>query len=266
MSKLNYKNTSKTVQISTKSIYDTVPTEVKKWIQDLPLNRGRWVLSLYHRLTLTAPKDTPAESLETYIADILISWMLQDQVPQEMVKRHLKKFHINVELDDLELKNYIQQFYIHSAQNLRGQPNLYLELVLKLFQNKKERNNLFNYILGFEILKMIFQMSWSQHERLYRLQKHQEIFIKTYIKPIQYTHKINGIVVPKYEDIFFAKRSYYVKRPKIKEKRLIELLMATFTTDTVTNLGFLLICNLNCLVFDYDYIFDFEPKSFFISV
>jgi hypothetical protein len=110
----------------------------------------------------------------------------------------------------------------------------------------------------------MFQMSWLQHERLYRLQKNQESFIKNYIKPIQYTHRINGIIIPKYEHIFFAKRNYYLTKPTIREKKLIELVMATFNTDTVTNLGFLIIRHLNFLVFDYEYIFNSEPEALFL--
>lgn len=260
-----YKNKiiSKSGKIDTSSISEIVPIEVKKWVESLPLNQRRYVLSLCH-LMCASSEQAQSEFLNNYVADGLVSRMLQDRVPQQIIKKHLKQFHLDKELSDLVLKKCIQQFYVHSAQDLRTQPDLYLESVLRLFRNAEERNNLFNYILGFEILKMIFQMSWLQHERLYRLQKNQESFTKTYIKPIQYTHRINGIIVPKYEHIFFAKRNYYLTKPMIREKKLIELIMATFTTDTVTNLGFLIIRHLNFLVFDYDYIFNSEPESLFL--
>ncbi len=260
-----YKNkrTSPHKEINTSSICEIVPIEVKKWVESLPLNQRRYVLSLCH-LMCASSEEAQSEFLNNYVADGLVSKMLQDRVPQQIIRKYLKRFHLDIELNELVLRNYIQQFYIHSAQDLRTQPDLYLESVLRLFRNTEERNNLFNYILGFEIIKMMFQMSWLQHERLYRLQKNQESFIKNYIKPIQYTHRINGIIIPKYEHIFFAKRNYYLTKPTIREKKLIELVMATFTTDTVTNLGFLIIRHLNFLVFDYEYIFNSEPEALFL--
>lgn len=207
------------------------------------------------------------EFSKPYTAEELVHNMLLDRFFHNIVKKYLKEFSIEQELNDSVLRKYVQQFYIHSTQDLRTKPELSLEPFVRLVNNREESDDylIYYYILGFEILKMIFQMSWLQHERLYGLQKNQESFIKTYIKPIQYTHRINGIIVPKYEKIFFAKRSYFVKKPQIKEKKLTELVMATFTADTVTNLGFLIIRHLNFLVFDYDYIFAEEPESLFLA-
>ena len=185
------------------------------------------------------------------------------QFPQQIIERYLKKFHINKEVNDFVLRDYVEQFYIHLAQDLRTHSDSHYELSLRLVSNQKESNNIFYYLLGFEILKMMFQMSWLQHERLYGLQKNPDSFINNYIKPIQNTHRINGIIVPKHENIFFAKRNYFVKRPCITEKKLTELVMATFTTDTVKHLGFLMIRHLNFLVFDYAYIFSDEPETLF---
>ncbi|HEY9821519.1 MAG TPA: cobyrinic acid a,c-diamide synthase [Candidatus Sericytochromatia bacterium] len=263
MDKPRYNNVSNIEQIKDISFLENVPLEVRKWVESLPLNKRRYALFLCY-LICTAPTESQAELLDTNIADGLISKMVQDRVLQQLVKKYLKNFHIEKELSDAVLKSYVKQFHVHTAQDLRTQPDLYLEFVLRLTDKTEERNNLFNYILGFEILKMIFQMSWLQHERLYRLQKNQDSFLKTYIKPIQYTHRINGIIVPKHEHIFFAKKNYFVKEPNIKEKKLNELVMATFTKDTVTQLGFIIIHHLNYLVFDYDYIFNPEPEGIFI--
>jgi hypothetical protein len=131
-----------------------------------------------------------------------------------------------------------------------------------VFSNE-ERSNVFNYITGFELLKMMFRMSWLQHERLYRLQRNQEEFITTYIKPIQYAHRINSIIVPKDEGIFFAKRSYFVQEPDISERKLVELVMATFTTDVTSNFGFSIIRHPHSIVFDADYIFTPEQELIF---
>jgi hypothetical protein len=211
---------------------------------------------------MTSKKQSNSSNIN--ISDDWVSQKNLDRIPKKNVEKYFQKFHINKALDDDVIKDYIEQFYIHLSQDLRTHMDSHIEVALQLVSNKKERNNIFYYILGFEILKMIFQMSWLQHERLYGLQKNQEIFIRNYIKPIQNTHRINGIVVPKNENIFFAKRSYFIKKPKIKDKKLNELVMATFTTNTVKHLGFLIVRHLNFLAFDYDYIFSDEPEQLFL--
>jgi hypothetical protein len=210
------------------------------------------------------PRKTTLQSLKNYTDEDLVLKKLLDQFPQKTVEKYLKRFNIDKQITDLVLRDYVEQFYIHLAHDLRTNIDSHIEVVLQLVSNQKEQNNIFYYIVGFEVLKMIFQMSWLQHERLYELQKNPDSFIKNYIKPIQNTHRLNGIIVPKHEKIFFAKRSYFVKKPNIKEKKLTELVMATFTTDTVKNLGFLMIRHLNFLVFDYEYIFSNEPESLFL--
>jgi hypothetical protein len=179
------------------------------------------------------------------------------------VKQYLKDFHIETELTETVLRTYIRQFYTHSAQDTRRQPDLYLQSALKLVFSTEERNNVFSYILGFELLKMMFCMSWLQHEKLYRLQRNQEDFINTYVKPVQHAHRLNNIIVPKDEGVFFAKRSYYVQLPDLQAKKLVELVMATFTTEATINFGFTIIRHPNSLHFDYDYIFEPEPDAIF---
>jgi hypothetical protein len=102
-------------------------------------------------------------------------------------------------------------------------------------------------------------MSWAQQERLYRLQVSQEDFIRSYIKPIRHAHRLNNIIVPKDEEQFFARRAYYIHRPKIRAKRLLELVMVTFTSEAVSNLGFDIIRTPNAFQFDYSYIY--APES-----
>ncbi len=264
MSKLKNKISSQSQEVKVTNGIEGIPLEFKKWVESVPLKRRHYVLSMLGYLMYAASIETPTGFLERYTTEGLIAKILREQVPQKLVKNYLIKFSIDKDLSELVLKNYIQQFYIHSAQDLRTQPDLSLDSVLRLVHNTEERNNFFNYILGFEILKMMFQMSWLQHERLYQLQKNQENFIKAYIKPIQYAHRVNGIIVPKYEKIFFAKRNFFIQKPKIKEKKLVELVMVTFTTDIVTNLGFLILHHLNFLAFDYEYIFNSDPEDIFI--
>ncbi len=204
------------------------------------------------------------DHLEISTSEEVAAKRILEQFPHRTIEKHLRKFHINTELNEFVIRRYIKQFYIHLSQDLRTHSDSHFEVTLQLISNKKDKNTIFYYILGFEILRMIFQMSWLQHERLYELQKNQESFIINYIKPIQNTHRINGIIVPRYENLFFAKRNYFVKKPNIKEKKLTELLIATFTTDTVKTLGFLIVRHLNFLVFDYEYIFGDEPESLFL--
>ncbi|MEP0872006.1 hypothetical protein NDA01_19500 [Trichocoleus desertorum AS-A10] len=239
-----------------------LPLEAQKWAESLPWEQRRYVLSLCHLICATPP-EKQAEFLDDYTADGLVSRVLQDRDNKERVKGYLNGFHIHTELSELVLRNYIRQFYIHSAQDAHRQPDLYLESALKLVTNIEERNNVFNYILGFELLKMMFRMSWWEHEKLYRLQRNQEAFIKTYIKPIQRAHEINGIIVPRDIDVFFAKRDHFIQKPKVSDRKLIELVMATFTTDVVTNFGFSIIRHLKSFCFDYEYVFEPEPEAIF---
>lgn len=247
--------------LASESILARLPLEAKEWAESLPWLQRRFLLSLCHLMVAATP-ETRAEFLDDYTADGLVSKILEDRDTKQKVREYLQEFRIETELTTPLLRNYIRQFYLHSAQDMRRQPDLYLESALKLVMSTEERNSVFNYILGFELIKMMFRMSWLEHEKLYRLQRNQEEFIQTYIKPIQYTHKINKIIVPKDEHLFFARRDYYVQKPIISDRKLIALAIATFTTETTTNFGFSIIRHNHALAFDYDYIFSGEQEVF----
>lgn len=247
---------------SADSLLLKLPPEAREWAESLPWAERRYVLSLCH-LMCAASSEMRAQFLDDYTADGLVSKVLEDRDTQQKVKESLKEFRVDTHLDTRSLRRYIRQFYIHSAQDMRTQPDLYLESALRLVMSTEERNNVFYYILGFELIKMMFQMSWYQHEKLYRLQRSQEEFIQTYIKPIQHTHRINQIILPKDENLFFARRDYYVKLPSIHPRKLVELAMATFTTETTTNFGFSIIRHPHSLVFDYSYIFEMDQDAIF---
>lgn len=246
------------------NVLDRLPPPARAWVESLSWQHRRYVLSLCH-LMCAAPAEVQAEFLDEYTADGLVSKKLEDQETKQRVRQYLKDFRIDTELTETVLRSYIRQFYVHSAQDTRRQPDLYLKSALKLVFNTEERNNVFNYILGFELLKMMFCMSWWQHEKLYRLQRNQEDFINSYIKPIQHTHRLNGIIVPKDEGVFFAKRDYFVQEPEISPRKLIALVMATFTTEVTCGFGFTIIRHPNSLCFNYDYIFQDEPESLHLS-
>jgi hypothetical protein len=244
------------------NLLEHLPPQARQWFESLPWNQRRYVLSLCH-LMCAAPPEVQAEFLDNYTADGLVTRKLEDRDTRQRVAQHLKDFNLKTELTETVLRSYIRQFYIHSAQDSRRQPDLYLESALKLVFSTEERNNVFNYILGFELLKMMFQMSWLQHERLYRLQRNQDEFITLYIKPIQHAHRINNIIVPKDEGVFFAKRNYFVQEPDIPERKLVMLVMATFTTDVTSNFGFSIIRHPHALHFDREYIFHPEQDLIF---
>ena len=248
---------------SQESILARLPPAAMRWAESLPWLQRRYVLSLCYLMCAATPA-VQADFLDDYTADGLVCKVLEDRDTKQKVKEYLSQFKIQSALDETMLRSYIRQFYIHSAQDVRRQPDLYLESALKLVMNIEERNNVFNYILGFELIKMMFQMSWFQHEKFYKLQRNQEDFIKTYIKPIQYTHKLNQIVVPKDEYLFFARREYFVHRPQISDRKIVELAMATFTTEVTTNLGFSIIRHPDWLSFDYPYIFTSDQEVIFL--
>ncbi|MGF1498821.1 MAG: cobyrinic acid a,c-diamide synthase [Elainellaceae cyanobacterium] len=244
------------------SILGRLPAAAKSWFEHLSWQERRYVLSLCH-LMCAASAEVQAEFLDEYTADGLVSRKLEDRDTKQRVAEHLGRFRVSTELTEPVLRCYIRQFYIHSAQDTRRQPDLYLKSALRLVFSTEERNNVFNYVLGFELLKMMFCMSWLQHERLYRLQHNQEEFISSYIKPIQHAHSLNGIIVPRDKSVFFAKRDYFVKVPEIPPRKLIELVMATFTTDKTSHFGFTLIRHPNSFGFDYDFVFGEEPEAIF---
>ena len=248
--------------LDSSSILGRLPQEAKDWFERLSWQERRYVLSLCHLMCVASP-EVRAEFLDDYTADGLVSRKLEDKDTQQRVASYLEEFKIQTELSESVLRQYIRQFYIHSAQDTRRKPDLYLQSALKLVFSNQERNNVFNYILGFELLRMMFGMSWQQHERLYRLQRNQEEFLQTYIKPIQHAHRINGIIVPKDEGRFFARRDYFAQIPDVPDKKLNELVMATFTTEKTSHFGFMVIRHINALHFDYDYIFSEESGVIF---
>lgn len=247
---------------SIENILQKLPPEAKSWAESLPWNERRYVLSLCHLLCAASP-DVQAEFLDEYTANGLISKLIENHEIRQKVKLNLDHFQITTELTESVLRSYIRQFYIHSAQDSRRKPDLILESALRVVVSTEERNHILNYVLGFEIIKLLFQMSWLQHERLYRLQRNQEEFITLYLKPIQQTHRLNQIIVPKDEKLFFARRDYYVQQPDISEKKLIELAIATFTTEIISNFGFSVIRHPDAIAFDREFIFAIDAEAAF---
>ncbi|MEO0539366.1 MAG: cobyrinic acid a,c-diamide synthase [Cyanobacteria bacterium P01_A01_bin.105] len=239
-------------------ILGSLPLSARHWLESLPWQQRRYLLSLCHVICANPP-ERQAEFLDDYTADGVVSRIIHDHDTQQRVYFHLRRFHIATQLTEPTLRQYIRQFYLHSAQTLQQPVNQYLETALKLTASTQEHNSVLSYILGFEIMKLLFQMSWEQHERLYRLQATQEDFLRAYIRPIQHTHRLNGIIVPRDEGQFFARREYFIQQPKLSKKRLDTLIMATFAATTVTELGFSVIRHPQAIQFDYEHILENEP-------
>ena len=140
------------------NILGKLPAPARTWVESLSWQQRRYMLSLCH-LICAAPAEVQAEFLDDYTADGLVTRKLEDQETKLRVKQYLKDFHIETELTETVLRDYIRQFYTHSAQDTRRQPDLYLQSALKLVFNTEERNNVFSYILGFELLKSYIEFS-----------------------------------------------------------------------------------------------------------
>jgi hypothetical protein len=244
---------------SIENVLNKLPLAARQWAESLPWHQRRYVLSLCHLLCAASPQ-VQAEFLDEYTADGIIAKLIEDQNIHQQVKYYLKAFHCPMDLTEEVIRGYIRQFYIHSAQDVHRQPDMFLESALRLVGSSEEKNNIFTYILGFELIKIMFQMSWYQQEKLYRLQRNQDEFLATYIKPIRHAHRINQIITPRDEMRFFARRDYFVQVPEISKKKLIALAIATFTTDITTSFGFEIIRHPQALSFDYEFIFNDEPE------
>ncbi|MEL6814530.1 MAG: cobyrinic acid a,c-diamide synthase [Cyanobacteria bacterium J06598_3] len=239
-------------------ILSSLPPEANDWLTTLPWQQRRYVLSLCHMVCAT-PSAQQAEFLDAYTAEGLLSHIVDDADTRQRVNQHLARFRSTAELDDDTVRRYIRQVYVHSVQDARSRPDLYLETALKLMGSAQEHSSVLSYILGFEILKLMFSMSWEQHERLYHLQPNQDDFTRDYIRPVQDAHKRHGIVKPKGEKNFFARRDYFIRQPKINPQRMIELVIESFTADKIIELGFAVLRHPNAIHYDYTYIYG--PKQ-----
>lgn len=234
-----------------------LPPEASEWLTTLPWEQRRYILSLCH-LVCTTPSEQQSEFLDAYTAEGLLSHIAADADTRRRVNEHLKRFHCNTELNDDTFRHYIRHVYLHSMQDTDQRPELYLETVLMLIGSARKRSSVLCYILGFEILKLLFSMSWSQHERLSSLQVNEDQFVRTFIQPVQQSHKRHKIVVPKGEKEFFARRDYYIQQPDIEPQQLVDLVIKSFTADQIIEIGFTVLRHPNAIHFDYDYVY--EPQ------
>lgn len=238
----------------TTPVLTELPPEARDWLTSLPWQQRRYVLSLCH-LVCATPSAQQAEFLDAYTAEGLLSRIVDDTDMRQRVNEHLSRFRSEAAIDDETVRKYIRQMYVHSVQDAQHSSDLYVETALMLMGSAQEHSSVLSYILGFEILKLLFSMSWEQHERLYHLQPDQDDFTREYIRPVQDAHKQHGIVKPKDSDNFFARREYFVKIPNIHPKRMIKLVIEAFSADKIISLGFSILRHPNAIHYDYDYIY-----------
>src|SRR3712207_3039004 len=150
MTQQKYEGDSLFKQSSSEILFEELPLETKQWAESLPWEQRRHLLLLCH-LICVAPPEVQVEFLDNYTADGLVSRKLQDCDTEHRVKKYLKYFAIETELNDIVFRSYIKQFYIHSAQYVRKRAELYFKLVFRLVMSSEEHSNVLNYILGFEV-------------------------------------------------------------------------------------------------------------------
>lgn len=175
------------------------------------------------------------------------------------VQFHLSRLQRPTELTQTLIKDYIRQFHFHALQDSRREASSFLKSALQLFVSQDDRTPILCYLLGFEVITMLFEMSWQQHERLYYLQHNQEYFFHHYIKPIQIAHRLNDKIIPRDADIFFAKRTYFIQRPALRPQQLKAIAIATFSAETILKLGFEVMRHPRSFIFEASAIFD-EPE------
>lgn len=241
-------------------IIKALPPEAKQWLMGLPWVQRRYVLSLCHVMCATSPEEQ-ATFLDEYTADGVISRIIHDQDTQQRIYHHLRRFHIKTQLTENVLRRYIRQYYLHAAQTRQRQDKGYLESAIRLMMDGQEHNRVLTYILGFELLVLMFKMSWEQHERFYTLQPNQEDFFNLYIRPVQRAHRLNGVIIPKDEHRFFARRDYFIRIPNIKLGQTIALIVASFSPKQISQLGAIVVRHQNALQFDYDHIFQQDSDA-----
>ncbi len=195
--------------------------------------------------------------LRGYTADKTIDRIITACNLKTSVEHQLKRLdRPNPSLTSDRIQAYVSQFYLHALQDSRSEASSFLQSALQLFVCQDDRNPILCYVLGFEIITLLFGMSWQQHERLYYLQHNQEQFYYHYIKPIQVAHRLNEKIIPRDADIFFAKRAYFVQRPELRPQQLKAIAIATFPAEAILKLGFEIIRQPRSFVFDHAAIFD----------
>ncbi|WP_242031821.1 hypothetical protein [Microcoleus sp. FACHB-672] len=157
------------------------------------------------------------------------------------VKVVLKRMFIEKPLSEKEIAEYYYKYYTITGVIPEEVTNEYLNILV-------------NFILGIEMSKLLFLMSFVEQQRFFELQENysaQVVLFYRYIKPIR-SKLIKEKIVNR--DII---GNYYYNRPWVNEHELLDYIFDLFDLDKIIYLG-------NCakvFTFEKEYIYkapDFE--------
>ncbi|MEB3826950.1 hypothetical protein [Phormidium sp. CCY1219] len=148
----------------------------------------------------------------------------------------LQKFNIEKELDDKAIAEYYYRYYLLTGlipENLTAD---YL-------------NELIGFIIGLEIIKLLFSMRFVEQQRFFEIQGRyamQVLLFYRYIKPIR-----SKIMQDKILEKDVAGTYYYTKA-RLSEDKLFDSIFEVFKLDKILGIGNL----AKDLNFDKDYIYN----------
>ncbi|MEM9245119.1 MAG: hypothetical protein AAGA67_05190 [Cyanobacteria bacterium P01_F01_bin.153] len=156
------------------------------------------------------------------------------------VKNILEPFHIEKAIEDADVREYYYRYYMLTGIIPERPTPDYLNMLL-------------TFIVGVELIQMIFRMSFMEQQRFFELQgkySTQAMLFYRYIKPTR----------AKLADEKRLNRdpagNHYYRRPKLTTAEALDFIFETFDLEAITYLG-----NFSeKLVFEFNYIYA-KPKT-----
>ncbi|GAB4352980.1 MAG: hypothetical protein Fur0042_21620 [Cyanophyceae cyanobacterium] len=143
------------------------------------------------------------------------------QFLQRRVKDVLYPFHIAKELEDDDIREYYYRYYMQTGQIPERLTPEYLNVMLK-------------FIVGVELLKTLFRMSFMEQQRFFEIQgkySTQALLFYRYIKPIR--RKLARERVTSRD----PSGTHYYQHPKLDEAELMDYIFDIFDLETIVHLG-----------------------------
>jgi hypothetical protein len=140
---------------------------------------------------------------------------------QERITAAFNKFCIGKILGEKEIAEYCYNYYLSSG-------------IIPDEMTAESLNKLGDFILGLELLKCIFLMSFVEQQRFFELQGNyssQAVLFYRYIRPIR-SKLIKEKVVNR--DII---GNYYYSRPWVNERELVDYILELFNLESILYLG-----------------------------
>ncbi len=151
------------------------------------------------------------------------------------VKDILKPFHIDKEIKDADVREYYYRYYMLTGIIPERPTPDYLNMLL-------------TFIVGVEIIQMIFRMSFMEQQRFFELQgkySTQAMLFYRYIKPTR-----AKLATEKRLNRDPAGNHYY-RRPKLSTAEALDFIFEIFDLEAITYIG-----NFSeKLAFEFDYIY-----------